>query len=105
MIQYRDTTHTPCCTVAGFFPDNGHPEIPNGELKSQGSASRNVYPLLMIAGLIMLRALQHEEGNLGSASRSRTTAAPRSRLEGADLKNLSRPLLGGGSSDCVRMCI
>lgn len=66
----------------------------------------------MIAGLIILRPLEQEEGNLGSASRSRTTAAPGSSLEGVDL-NPPDPFgevcvcvrEGGGGLKIVCVCV
>lgn len=72
-----------CCVST--LTDYGHPENHNCAQKSRGSESGNIYPLLLIASLIILRALQHEEGNLGSASSSLPTVAPESTLGGVDL--------------------
>lgn len=81
VFQYVVQISTRISTLRDF----DHPENENSEQKGVGSESGSFYPLLLIVGLITLRPLQLENGNLGSASSSLPTVAPKNTLRGADI--------------------
>lgn len=85
-----------------YTKDFDHPENENCEQNGMRSESGSFYPLLLIAGLITLRPLQPEKGNLGSASSSLPTVAPENTPGGVDLPP---PRPSGILRLCVYVCL
>lgn len=104
-VSLSQTMHCSTCTIKLFIStltDFGHPENQIVSRKAGDQKSGNTYPLLLIAGLIILRPLQLEEGNQGSASSSLPTMAPENTLGGVDLPP-PRPF--GILMLCVYVCL